>query len=192
MTFSKGLRAILRASPDIVMVGEIRDRETAQIAIEAALTGHLVLSTLHTNDAPGAVSRLNEMGIAPFLTASAIHCVQAQRLARRLCPECKEEYRVAIDVLKRVEFPLDSDEPPVLYKPKGCHKCNNTGYKGRIGVYEVMLLSDTIKRLCVERATADEIKRIAVAEGMKTLRQDGYDKVTLGITSLEEVLRVIV
>ncbi|MDI6815571.1 MAG: GspE/PulE family protein [Actinomycetota bacterium] len=192
MTFSKGLRAILRASPDIVMVGEIRDRETAQIAIEAALTGHLVLSTLHTNDAPGAVSRLNEMGIAPFLTASAIHCVQAQRLARRLCSECKEEYTVAIDVLKRVQFPLDSDEPPALYRPKGCHKCNNTGYRGRVGVYEVMLLSDTIKRLCVERATADDIRRVAVDEGMKTLRQDGFDKVKLGTTSLEEILRVIV
>lgn len=192
MTFSKGLRAILRASPDIVMVGEIRDRETAQIAIEAALTGHLVLSTLHTNDAPGAVSRLNEMGIAPFLTASAIHCVQAQRLARRLCPECKEEYTVAVEVLKRVAFPLEGDESPVLYKPRGCHKCNNTGYKGRIGVYEVMLLSDSLKRLCVERASADDIRRLAVEEGMKTLRQDGFEKVRLGVTSLEEILRVIV
>ncbi|MBS3908305.1 MAG: type II/IV secretion system protein [Actinobacteria bacterium] len=192
MTFSKGLRAILRASPDIVMVGEIRDRETAQIAIEAALTGHLVLSTLHTNDAPGAVSRLNEMGIAPFLTASAIHCVQAQRLARRLCAECKEEYTVAVDVLKRVAFPLDGDDSPVLYRPKGCHKCNNTGYKGRIGIYEVMPLSDNLKRLCVERATADDIRRVAIDEGMKTLRHDGFDKVKLGTTSLEEILRVIV
>jgi type IV pilus assembly protein PilB len=192
MTFAKGLRAILRASPDIVMVGEIRDRETAQTAIEAALTGHLVLSTLHTNDAAGAVSRLTEMGIAPFLTASSIHCIQAQRLARRLCPDCREEYTMPLDMLKMVQFPLTDGRPPVLCRPKGCSKCNDTGYRGRIGIYEVMLMSDAIKKLCVERSPADKIKRVAVAEGMKTLRLDGFDKVKLGITSLEEVLRVIV
>jgi len=192
LTFSRGLRAILRASPDIVMVGEIRDKETAQIAIEAALTGHLVLTTLHTNDAPGAISRLTEMGIAPFLTASAVDCVQAQRLARRLCPDCKEKYSVPLEMLKRVKFPLDGTGEPVLYRPKGCNKCNGTGYRGRVGIYEVMIVSETLKNLCVERATSDEIKRVAVEEGMMTLRQDGFEKVKLGVTSLEEVLRVIV
>jgi type IV pilus assembly protein PilB len=192
LTFARGLRAILRASPDIVMVGEIRDKETAQIAVESALTGHMVLSTLHTNDAPGAVSRLTEMGIPPFLTASAVECVQAQRLARRLCPDCKEPYTPSFDALKRVGFPLEGDYVPTLYKAGGCSKCNNTGYKGRIGIYEVMTLTDTIKKLCVKRATAEEIKRIAIEEGMMTLRQDGLAKVQQGIISLEEVMRVIV
>lgn len=192
LTFSKGLRAILRASPDIVMIGEIRDKETAQIAVEAALTGHLVLSTLHTNDAPGAISRLTEMGIAPFLIGSAVDCVLAQRLARRLCSECKEEHDVPLDMLKRIDFPVDGDEKPVFYRPKGCPKCNNTGYKGRVGVYEIMLISETIEKLCVERAITDTIKRVAIEEGMKTLRQDGFEKVRLGVTSLEEILRIIV
>lgn len=192
LTFARGLRAILRASPDIVMVGEIRDKETAQIAIEAALTGHLVLSTLHTNDAAGAISRLTEMGIAPFLSASAVECVQAQRLARRLCPDCKEPYEPSPDGLKRIGFPLDVGQTPALYKAKGCPKCNHTGYKGRIGIYEVMALSDNVKKLCVKRATADEIKRAAVEEGMITLRQDGFAKAKQGIISLEEVMRVIV
>jgi len=192
LTFAKGLRAMLRASPDVVMVGEIRDTETAQIAIEAALTGHLVLSTLHTNDAPGAVSRLTEMGITPFLTASALECVQAQRLVRRLCPECKEPHVPSIDALKRVNFPVRDGEEITLYKPKGCPKCNGTGYKGRIGVYEVMTFSEAIEELCVKRATTEEIKRVAVSEGMKTLRMDGFEKAKLGITSLEEIMRVVV
>ncbi|HEY3373845.1 MAG TPA: ATPase, T2SS/T4P/T4SS family [Candidatus Aquicultor sp.] len=192
LTFARVLRAMLRSSPDIVMVGEMRDKETAQIAIEAALTGHLVLSTLHTNDAPGAVSRLTEMGIAPFLTASAIECVQAQRLARRLCPDCREEYTPAREGLERIGFPLDKGKMPKLYRPNGCPKCNDTGYKGRVGIYEIMPLTDTLKKLCVERATADEIKRVAIGEGMITLRQDGFEKVRQGVTSLEEVMRVIV
>lgn len=192
LTFAKGLRAMLRASPDVVMVGEIRDAETAQIAIEAALTGHLVLSTLHTNDAPGAVSRLTEMGITPFLTASALECVQAQRLARRLCPDCKEPHVPSIDALKRVNFPVQNGEEITLYKPKGCPKCNGTGYKGRIGIYEVMTFSEAIEELCVKRATTEEIKRVAVSEGMKTLRMDGFEKAKLGLTSLEEIMRIVV
>ncbi len=190
LTFARGLRAVLRTSPDIVMVGEIRDRETAQIAIEAALTGHLVLSTLHTNDAPGAISRLTEMGIAPFLVSSAITCVQAQRLARRLCSECKEAYEPPEELLDRYKLPKDGSTK--LYKAIGCSKCNDTGYKGRIGLYEVMLMDEEIEKLTVERATSEEIKKVAIAHGMKTLQQDGIEKVKLGLTSLEEVLRVTV
>ena len=159
MTFAAALRSILRCDPDIVMVGEIRDRETAQIAIESALTGHLVLSTLHTNDAPGALSRLTEMGIEPFLTSSAVDCVLAQRLARRLCSQCKEPYTATKEMLRKNDFPpevCDRDDV-VLYRAKGCSRCNNTGYKGRLGLYEVMIVSEAIRRLTVERKSADEI-----------------------------------
>lgn len=190
LTFSRGLRSILRASPDILMVGEIRDRETAQIAIEAALTGHLVLSTLHTNDAPGAISRLTEMGVAPFLISSSIDCVQAQRLARRLCSNCKEPFEPDDILLERLD--AQPGEEITLFRPEGCEKCNNTGYKGRVGVYEVMLMSERIQKLAVERATSEEIKQVAIEEGMQTLREDGIAKVKLGMTSYEEVLRVIV
>ena len=194
MTFSAALRSILRCDPDIVMVGEIRDRETAQIAIESALTGHLVLSTLHTNDAPGALSRLTEMGIEPFLTSSAVDCVLAQRLARRLCPQCREPYTATKEMLRKNDFPpevCDRDDV-VLYRAKGCARCNTTGYKGRLGLYEVMIVSEAIRRLTVERKSADEISRVAAAEGMKSLREDGIDKVLLGMTSVEEIARVIV
>ncbi|NLE23564.1 MAG: Flp pilus assembly complex ATPase component TadA [Actinobacteria bacterium] len=194
MTFAAALRSILRCDPDIVMVGEIRDRETALIAIEAALTGHMVLSTLHTNDAPGALSRLTEMGIEPFLTSSAVDAVLAQRLARRLCPQCKEPYTATREMLRKNDFPpevCDRDDV-VLYRAKGCSRCNNTGYKGRLGLYEVMIVSEAIRRLTVERKSADEIGRVAAAEGMKSLREDGIDKVLLGMTSVEEIARVIV
>jgi type IV pilus assembly protein PilB len=194
MTFAAALRSILRADPDIVMIGEIRDRETAMIAVEAALTGHLVLSTLHTNDAPGALSRLTEMGIEPFLTSSAVDCVLAQRLARRLCPHCKEPYTATKEMLRKNDFPpeiCDRDDV-VLYRAKGCSRCNNTGYKGRLGLYEVMVVSEAIRRLTVERKSADEIGRVAAAEGMKSLREDGIDKVLQGLTSVEEIARVIV
>jgi type IV pilus assembly protein PilB len=194
LTFATGLRSILRCDPDIVMIGEIRDRETAQIAIESALTGHLVLSTLHTNDAPGALSRITEMGIEPFLTSSAVDCVLAQRLARRLCSQCKEAYTPSQEMLRKNDFPpeaLDRDDV-VLYRTKGCSRCNATGYKGRLGLYEVMIVSEAIRRLTVERKSADEISRVAAAEGMKTLREDGLDKVLLGLTSVEEIARVIV
>jgi type IV pilus assembly protein PilB len=194
MTFSAALRSILRCDPDIVMIGEIRDRETAQIAIEAALTGHLVLSTLHTNDAPGALSRLTEMGVEPFLTSSAVDCVLAQRLARRLCKECKEPYTATREMLRKNDFPpeVSDRDDVVLHRAKGCSRCNNTGYKGRLGLYEVMIVSEAIRRLTVERKSADEISRVAAAEGMKSLREDGIDKVLLGMTSVEEVARVII
>lgn len=192
LTFARGLRAILRTSPDIVMVGEIRDQETASIAIEAALTGHLVLSTLHTNDAPGAIARLTEMGIEPFLISSAIDCVQAQRLARRLCSECKEAYKPSRQALDDVGFPIEGSDGPTLYRAKGCSKCNGTGYKGRCGIYEVMLMSEQLERLTVARASAEEIKKMAISEGMMTLRDDGMEKVRLGTTSIEEVMRVVV
>ena len=195
MTFAAALRSILRCDPDIVMIGEIRDRETALIAVESALTGHLVLSTLHTNDAPGALSRLTEMGIEPFLTSSAVDCVLAQRLARRLCWQCREPYEPTREMLKKNDFPpevVDRDELPTLYRAKGCARCNNTGYKGRLGLYEVMIVSEAIRRLTVERKSADEIGRVAAAEGMKSLREDGIDKVLQGLTSIEEIARVIV
>lgn len=192
LSFARGLRSILRTSPDIVMVGEIRDAETAQIAIEAALTGHLVLSTLHTNDAPSGVSRLIEMGIEPFLVASAVDCVQAQRLARRLCSECKEPFTPPKNWLDEIGFRFEEGETQTLYQAKGCPKCNNTGYKGRIGVYEVMQVSEEIEKLTVKKAPADEIRKIAVNQGMRTLREDGFLKAKLGVTSIEEVLRVVV
>ncbi len=194
LTFASALRSILRCDPDIVMIGEIRDKETAQIAIESALTGHLVLSTLHTNDAPGALSRLTEMGIAPFLTSSAVDCVLAQRLARRLCKECKEPFKPTKEMLRKNDFPPETlDRHDVtLYRAKGCSRCNGTGYKGRLGLYEVMIVSEAIRRLTVERKSADEISRVAQAEGMKMLREDGIDKVLLGMTTVEEIARVIV
>ncbi len=194
MTFAAALRSILRCDPDIVMVGEVRDRETAQIAVESALTGHLVLSTLHTNDAPGALSRLTEMGIEPFLTSSAVDCVLAQRLARRLCPQCKEPFTASREMLRKNDFPPEvcDREDVVLHRAKGCSRCNNTGYKGRLGLYEVMVVSEAIRRLTVERKSADEISRVAAAEGMKFLREDGLDKVLLGVTSVEEIARVII
>lgn len=190
LSFSRGLRSILRASPDILMVGEIRDRETAQIAVEAALTGHLVLSTLHTNDAPGAISRLTEMGVAPFLISSAIDCVQAQRLARRLCPECRKPYEPDEELLTKMGVP--GEKNVTLYHPGGCPLCNDTGYKGRVGLYEVMVVSEQIQQLTVEHATSDDIKKVAVEEGMRTLREDGIAKVLKGLTSFEEILRVVV
>ena len=195
LNFSSALKSILRCDPDIIMIGEIRDKDTAQIAIESALTGHLVLSTLHTNDAPGALSRLTEMGIEPFLTASAVDCVLAQRLARKLCESCKESYKPTQEMLRRNDFPqeaVDGWEEVTLYKPVGCNRCNGTGYKGRLGLYEVMLVTEAIERLTVERKSADEINRVAQAEGMKTLREDGIDKVLQGRTSIEEIARVIV
>jgi type IV pilus assembly protein PilB len=193
LTFASGLRTILRCDPDIIMIGEIRDRETAQIAIESALTGHLVLSSMHTNDAPGALSRLTEMGVEPFLTSSAVDCVLAQRLARRLCHECREPFKPTHEVLRLNGFPSKELSGDVtLYRARGCSRCNNTGYKGRLGIYEVMVVSEAIRRLIVERKSADEVSRVATAEGMRTLREDGLEKVLQGMTSMEEIARVIV
>jgi len=193
LMFSNALRSILRTSPDIIMVGEIRDLETARIAIESALTGHLVFSTLHTNDAPGAISRLTEMGIEPFLTASGIVCVLAQRLARRLC-SCKVPYEPSAELLERLEFLFKEGERVVLYRPnpEGCSRCAGTGYKGRIALVELMRMSPEIEQLTIEEAPTAEIKRVAIEQGMKTMRQDGWLKVREGITSIEEVLRVVV
>ena len=186
--FATGLRSMMRADPDIIMVGEIRDRETAQIAVESALTGHLVLSTLHTNDAPGAITRLIEMGIEPFLVASALDCVVAQRLARTLCGNCKQRTILSREVLEDHGFRSVADVE--AYEPVGCTRCNSCGYKGRMGLYEVMTISETIRSMAIQRASADEIGKVAVEEGMKRLRDDGLDKVRLGVTSIAEVARV--
>jgi len=188
LTFANGLRSMMRADPDIIMVGEIRDSETAKIAVESALTGHLVLSTLHTNDAPTAITRLVEMGIEPFLVASAIDCIVAQRLARTLCSTCKKRVLLPASQLHDNGFasPYDLE----AYEPVGCGRCGGTGYKGRIGLFEVMLISEEIRTLVLARAGADEIAAVAVRQGMRRLREDGLEKVRQGRTSIQEVARV--
>lgn len=196
MTFAAALRSVLRSDPDIVMVGEIRDGETAKIAVEAALTGHMVLSTLHTNDAAGAVTRLEEMGVEPFLTASSLVGVLAQRLVRKLCPKCKEEYTITKEELLKImpDFPVDEypGETFTLYKPKGCLTCNNTGYKGREAVFEFLTVTEEMKKLILDRANGAEIKKLALQQGMFTLKNEGIYKVMHGQTSIEELMRVIV
>jgi type IV pilus assembly protein PilB len=188
LDFATGLRSILRADPDIVMVGEIRDGETARIAIEAALTGHMMLSTLHTNDAPGAITRLTKMGIEAFLIASAVDCVVAQRLARKLCSHCKR--RTVIPVQALTEAGLRAALDLEAYEPVGCGRCNQSGYKGRVGLYSVMTMSERVKEMAVAQQPEAEIAATARAEGMLTLREDGVGKIQGGLTSLEEVLRV--
>ncbi|SEI86590.1 GspE/PulE family protein [Demequina mangrovi] len=189
LTFAGALRSILRADPDVVLLGEIRDGETAQIAIEAALTGHLVLSTLHTNDAPSAITRLTEMDIEPFLVGSAVDCVVAQRLARRLCPKCKEEYTPGDAELER--FSWEGSSVPTLMRPVGCSSCSQTGYRGRLALHEIMPVNEEIERLAVARASSAEIALEARAAGMQTLIEDGWAKVMDGSTSVEELLRVV-
>ena len=192
LTFASALRSILRSDPDVVLLGEIRDHETAQIAIEAALTGHLVLSTLHTNDAPSAVTRLTEMEIEPFLVGSALDCVVAQRLARRLCERCREPYQADRNDLVNLRVGFNPELPaPTLFRPVGCTSCSNTGYHGRIAIHEVMLVTEEIERLAVNRASSAEIGRTARDQGMLTLREDGWAKAQLGFTSVEEILRVV-
>jgi len=192
LTFAGALRSILRSDPDVVLLGEIRDHETAQIAIEAALTGHLVLSTLHTNDAPSAITRLTEMGIEPFLVGSALDAVVAQRLARRLCGKCCEPYVPTETELIGARFPWVPGEPlPELFRPVGCVACSRTGYRGRVALHEVMRVTEDIERLAVARASAAEIGATARQQGMITLRDDGWQKVALGQTSVEEILRVV-
>jgi type IV pilus assembly protein PilB len=188
LTFATALRSILRSDPDVVLIGEIRDHETAQIAIEAALTGHLVLSTLHTNDAPSAVTRLIEMGIEPYLVGSALSGVVAQRLARRLCDKCKKPASYSDETLMQMGLILEEDEQ--LYLPVGCSNCANTGYRGRIALHEVMTVSEQVERLAIDRAAASEISRAAIQQGMVSLKQDGWNKACSGLTSIEEVLRV--
>ena len=192
LTFASALRSILRSDPDVVLIGEIRDHETAQIAIEASLTGHLVLSTLHTNDAPSAITRLIEMDIEPFLVGSALDCVVAQRLARRLCDRCKEGYAHDPRELMNLRIGYDgSTGPPLLFRPVGCSVCSRTGYRGRIAIHEVMAVTEEIERLAVSRASSAEIGRLAIESGMRTLRNDGWAKAQLGLTSIEEILRVV-
>jgi type IV pilus assembly protein PilB len=192
LTFASALRSILRADPDIVLIGEIRDKETATIAIEAALTGHLVLSSLHTNDAASAISRLTEMEVETFLVASAIDCVIAQRLARKLCDKCKQPYEPDQTELFEAGYPewLWGDITE-LHRPAGCPSCSSTGYRGRIGLYEVMPMTEEIERLVVERSSSEQIKAVAVEQGMITLREDGLTKTRMGLTSIEEVARVV-
>jgi type IV pilus assembly protein PilB len=189
LTFASSLRSFLRQDPDIIMVGEIRDFETAQIAIQAALTGHLVLSTVHTNDAPGTITRLIDMGIEPFLISSSVILILAQRLARKICMECREPIKVHPQLLIDLGVPPDEAKSFPVYKGKGCPICSNTGYKGRIGLYEVMPMREEVKELILARVSASEIKKEAFRLGMKTLRQSGIYKVKEGQTTIEEVLR---
>jgi type IV pilus assembly protein PilB len=192
LTFASALRSILRADPDIILVGEVRDRDTALIAVEAALTGHLVLTTLHTNDAASALPRLIEMGIEPYLVASSIDCVVAQRLARKLCPRCRQAYRPEKADLEGAGFPEpqwgDIDQ---LFRPAGCPSCAKTGFRGRMGLYEVLRMTEEIERLTADRTSGEDIRRAARGDGMVSLRQDGLDKVKAGLTSIEEILRVV-
>jgi type IV pilus assembly protein PilB len=189
LTFATGLRAMVRADPDVIMVGEIRDRETAQIAVESALTGHLVLSTLHTNDAPSAITRLIEMGIEPFLVASALDCVVAQRLARMLCPSCKKRTIIPASVL--VDSGYKARMELEAYEPVGCRRCGGSGYRGRVGLYEVMKMTPEIQAMALERAPSEAIRDVAVRQGMTRLRDDGLQKVRQGRTSIAEVARVV-
>ncbi len=189
LTFAAGLRAMVRADPDVLMVGEIRDRETAQIAVESALTGHLVLSTLHTNDAPSAITRLIEMGIEPFLVASALRCVVAQRLVRTLCSHCKRRTIIPAAVLRQNGYKALVDLE--AYEPAGCSRCGGSGYRGRAGIYEVMDMSAEIRTMALERRPAEEIRDLAIQQGMRRLRDDGLEKVSEGRTSMAEVARVL-
>jgi len=195
LTFATALRSILRSDPDVVMVGEIRDGETAKISIEAALTGHFVLSTLHTNDAPSAITRLNEMGVEPFLTGAAVTGVLAQRLARKLCSHCCEMYQPSVDELLQSRVAPDvaaASDGMAFYRKKGCPRCNQTGYKGRVGVYQLLTMNESIAQLAVARASREDVERAAMDAGMRSLWDDGLSKVAAGLTSVEELARVLV
>ena len=189
LNFAAALRSFLRQDPNIILVGEIRDFETAEIAVKAALTGHLVLSTLHTNDAPSTINRLMNMGIEPFLVASSVNLICAQRLVRRICSGCKAEHPVANQALLQAGFSAEMAKGVVPMKGNGCEKCNNTGYKGRVGLYEVMDISDELRELVLVGASGLELRRKAIEEGMLTLRQSGLRKVKDGLTTIEEVAR---
>jgi len=189
LTFASVLRSFLRQDPNIILVGEIRDSETAAIAVKAALTGHLVLSTLHTNDAPSAVSRLVDMDVDPFLVATSVILVAAQRLVRRICSNCKEEVNMTAAALRNMGFSEEDAGSVKIYAGRGCVKCNNTGDKGRIALYEVMPVSDTVREMIFAKATASDVRRQAIEEGMVTLRQSGLIKIKQGITTMEEVFK---
>jgi len=193
LTFPRGLRSILRSDPDVVMIGEIRDRETANTSVEAALTGHLVLATLHTNNAPAAVTRLTDMGVEPFLTASAVDCVIAQRLARRLCERCKRPAGMDEKALRELGLQgrRFAGAKENFHAAVGCERCAGTGYAGRIGVYEIMLVDETMRRLILQGASADDIEAAARKAGMIPLREDGLAKAALGITTVEEILLTV-
>lgn len=192
LTFANGLRSFLRHDPDVIMLGEIRDGETAEIAIQASLTGHLVFSTVHTNDAAGAFTRLIDMGVEPFLVASSLLAVMAQRLVRRLCGECKEAYVPSLAEIEKIELTQEQVDAAggKFWRPVGCEKCRSLGYRGRSGIYEFLIVTDKVRHLVMERKDAGTIKRAALADGMRTLRVDGGDKILQGVTSVEEVLRV--
>jgi type IV pilus assembly protein PilB len=189
LTFSAALRAFLRQDPNIVMVGEIRDLDTGAIAVKAALTGHLVLSTLHTNDAPSSVDRLVDMGVAPFLVASSVNCIVAQRLLRKVCVACREPLAPHEELLKELQLEAKDVAGVQLYKAKGCGECHNTGYRGRTGVYEVFSLTSRLRKMILDRNSTTELKHAAIEEGMLTLRRDSLRKMLLGDTTPEEVLR---
>jgi type IV pilus assembly protein PilB len=188
MTFGAALKAFLRQDPNIIMVGEIRDIETGGIAIKAALTGHLVLSTLHTNDAPSTITRLIDMGLEPFNVAAALNCVTAQRLLRRICSNCKEEAKYSEEYLDAASITGD-DRKITFYRGKGCEKCNGSGYKGRAGLYEVMAMTPDLRKLIMQGSSSDELRIQGLKEGMLTLRMDGLKKVAKGVTTLEEVIK---
>ncbi|HJM68487.1 MAG TPA: ATPase, T2SS/T4P/T4SS family, partial [Candidatus Babeliales bacterium] len=190
LTFAAALRSILRQDPDIIMIGETRDFETAQIAIQASLTGHLVLSTLHTNSAPGSITRLTDMGIEPFLIASTVSCVIAQRLVRKLCDKCKEQYKPAEDLIKSLGITQAEADAITFYKPVGCPDCGSTGYKGRIAIFEVMGMTPEVAALTMDRADTQLIQEAAEKQGMTLLIQDGIEKIKEGLTSIDEVLSV--
>ncbi|HBU08041.1 MAG TPA: type II secretion system protein GspE [Candidatus Omnitrophica bacterium] len=189
LTFATGLRSILRHDPDVIMVGEVRDSETAEVAIRASLTGHLVFSTLHTNDAAGGVTRLIDMGVEPFLISSSLECLIAQRLVRLVCPNCKVSYQVTKEALR--DFNLGKEQENIeIFKGKGCSLCKFSGYKGRTGIHEVMLMNNALREMVIQKASSQQIKKKAIECGMRTLRQDGWDKIAKGLTTVEEVLRV--
>ena len=190
LTFAMGLRHILRQDPNVVMVGEIRDLETAEIAIRAALTGHLVFSTLHTNDAPSALTRMTDMGIEQILNASSVEAEQAQRLVRTICPQCNTEQQVDHEYLDKLGFPADEIGTAIFWHGAGCDECRGLGYRGRKGIYELLIVNESIRPLVMNRAPATTIAQLAIQNGMRTLRVDGWNKVKEGITTIEEVLRV--
>jgi len=194
LTFANALKSILRSDPDVVMVGEIRDSDTAKISIEAALTGHLVLSTLHTNDAPSTISRLNEMGVEPFLTGAAVSAVLAQRLARKLCAHCCELYSPSVEELLKARVSPEiaaANDGVTFYRKVGCPRCNQTGYRGRIGIYQLLTMTEELESLAVSKASRDDLERAALRSGMRTLWDDGLSKVAAGLTSIEELTRVV-
>jgi type IV pilus assembly protein PilB len=191
LTFEKALRTVLRSDPDVILIGEIRDKETADIAMKAGMTGHMVFSTLHTNDASSALTRLGDMGVESFITASTVAGIVSQRLIRRLCVKCKEETIMSEEYLASVGYEPDPENPPTFFKPVGCKVCNRTGYKGRLAIHEVLLMSDTIEDAIIGGAKANELERLALAEGMISLKTDGYNKAAQGLTTIQEILRVV-